>query len=205
MDDRRILAEEGETVTLSTTAGYLAFKPGFNAVKFYCASQWRMSLSPRLVHALVYDGTIYTEYTASVIHRPTATHLPLDGMTTSEKLYLGCNEPFLGVYVDLHATNKNAVVATLDVEYCSTAVALGAAIAWTDVAGDSDGTASGGATLAQDGVYTWTLPTPDSTWKRSALGTYAVPTHSKVYWIRMTPSTTLSATIDVEEIIPVYQ
>jgi len=193
---------EGETKSLSTTAGYIALKPGFHEVKLYCASAWRLALSPRLVHAVVYDGTNYTEYVQNVIDRSSSTHLPLDGMTTSQKLYLGFSEPALGAYFDLHATNVNAVAATLDVEYCSTAVDLGASIAFTDVASDSDGTDSGGATLAQDGVYTWTLPTA---WKRSSLGTSQAPLFSKCWWIRATPSTTLSATIDVEEIIPVYK
>jgi len=194
---------EGETKSLTTTVGYVALKPGFNEVMAYADKAWRIALGPKLMHALLYDGTNYTDYRESVTDRSSGTHLPLDGMTTSYKLYLGFSEPALGVYFDLHATNVNAINASLDVEYCSTAMAAGTALAWTDVAGDSDGTLSGSATLATDGVYTWTLP--GTAWKPSALGTWGAPIFSNCYWIRMTPSTTLSATIDVEEIIPVYQ
>ncbi len=194
---------EGETKTLSTTAGYIAVKPGFHEVKMYCATQWRLALSPSLRHALIYDGSTYTEYTANVTDRVSTTHMPLDAMPATTYCYLGFSEPALGVQLDLHATNVNAEVAALDVEYCSTGADVDQAIAFTDVAGDSDGTDSPGATLSKDGVYTWTLPT---SWKRSVLGTHDAPSkYSKCYWIRFKPTATLSATIDVQEIIPVYQ
>ena len=117
--------------------------------------------------------------------RSSSTHVPLDALGTSDYVYLGFSEPALGVYIDV-GTNVNATAATLDVEYCSTAAGVGSTIAFTDVAGDSDGTTSGGATLAQDGVYTWTLPTA---WKPSYLGTAAAPLFSYCWWIRFAPST----------------
>lgn len=189
----------GETVSLTTTAAHLAFLPSYQEVMFYCSSAWRMGLAPRLVHCVLYDGSTYTDYIGSVTDRVATTHMPLDGMTTSKYVYLGFNTPARGVYFDLDGTNKNAVTATLDVEYCSTAVGVGATIAFTDVAGDSDGTDSPGATLSKDGLYTWTVP---SAWVESTLGTVATPLFGKCYWIRFKPSATLSATIDVIEVIP---
>jgi hypothetical protein len=200
-----ILEVEGETKALSTTAGYIAVKPGFHEMKLYCASQWRLALSPALLHCLYYNGSTYTEYKTQATDRESTTHVPLDGMTTAHYLYLGFSEPALGVHITMGSNVNAADPTTLDVEYCSTAVALGATIAFTDVAGDSDGTNSGTVTLAQTGVYTWTLPTPDTTWKRSTLGTAAIPLYSNCYWIRFAPSATLSATVDLNEIIPVYR
>lgn len=195
-------AMEGETKALSTTAGYLAIKPGFSEVKMYCATAWRLALSPKLLHALYYAAAAgtYTEYVQLVTDGSSSTHMPLDAMLTTDIVYLGTRAPVLGFYIDV-GTNVNAVTATLDVEYCSTAVALGATIAFTDVAGDSDGTTSGGKTLAQDGVYTFTLPSI----VESYLGTYATPRFTKCYWIRFKPSAQLSATLDLNEIIPVYK
>ena len=196
-------AVEGETVVLSTTAGYLAVKPDWHEVKMYCASQWRLAQSPSLLHCLFYDGATatYTEYKTQATDRVSTTHVPLDAMATNDYLYMGFSEPALGVYVDI-GTNANANAATLDVEYASTAVAQGATLAFTDVAGDSDGTDSGGASLAVDGVYTWTLPTA---WVRTTLGTHATPLYTKCWWIRFVPSAALSATVDLNEIIPVYK
>lgn len=196
---------EGETIALSTTADYLLVKPGFHEVTMYCASQWRLALSPPLLHCLYYDtsaGT-YTEYKTQAADRDDTTHVPLDAMATGDYLYLGFSEPALGVYFNIDASNKNDNTATLDVEYCSTAVP--GTLAFTDVSGDSDGTDSAGDTLKQDGVYTWTLPSPASTWKESTLGTSATPLYTKCWWIRFAPSATLSATVDVIDLIPVYQ
>lgn len=63
---------------------------------------------------------------------------------------------------------------------------------FTDVAGDSDGTDSSG-TLAVDGLYSWTLPSSV---------TATVNGVSGLHWIRFAPSGALSATVDINEIIP---
>jgi len=193
---------EGETASLTTTASYLLVKPTFQEVKLYSASQWRMALSPALLHCLYYDASAgtYTEYRTQATDRVSTTHIPLDAMATTDYLYMGFSEPALGVYFNIDGTNKNDNVATLDVEYCSTAVP--GTLAFTDVAGDSDGTDAAGDTLKQDGVYTWTLPTA---WVESTLGTKAAPLYSKCWWIRFKPSATLSATVDIVDLIPVYK
>ncbi len=188
----------GETVSLTTTASHLAIRPNYHEVMLYCASAWRLGLAPKLLHVVYNTGTTYTEYVQNVTDRSTSTHVPLDAMADTDYLYLGFSEPSRGVYIDV-GTGVNAEVATLDVEYCSTAIALGANLAFTDVSGDSDGTTSGGATLAVDGLYSWNLPTA---WKKSFLGTYAAPLFSNCYWIRFKPSAALSAAVDINEIIP---
>ena len=201
--DKPLIAEEGETVTLAATAKYLAFKLGFDGVIMWCDTAWRRTLSPALVNVVLYDtglGT-YTSYRTVATDRLSTTHVPLDAMGTDDYLYLGFSEPALGCWFDI-GTNVQDEAATLDVEYCSTAVGLGATIAFTDVAGDSDGTDVAGDTLKQDGAYVWTLP---SAWKRSTLGTHAVPLYQKCFWIRFKPSATLDATTDINEIIPIYQ
>ncbi len=177
----------GETVSLTTTAASLALMPAYQEVMLYCASAFRMGLAPKLAHALVYNGTTYTEYSSLVTDRDSSTHLPLDGMTTATYLYL-CFEPYCprGFYIDV-GSNVNAVASSsLDVEYYNGS-------AWTDVASDSDGSSSGGVTLAQDGVYTFTLPASVETKINGLNG----------HWIRFCPNKTLSTTIDVNEIIPI--
>jgi len=204
--DKPLIAEEGETITLTGAGGtlyYLAFKPRFDGVIMWCDTAWRRALSPALVNCLLYDTglTTYTSYRTEATDGLAATHVPLDAMGTDDYFYMGFSEPALGVKFDI-GTNVQDEAASLDVEYCSTAVAQGATIAFTDVAGDSDGTDSAGDTLKQDGAYTWTLP---SAWKRSTLGTYAAPLYQKCYWIRFKPSATLDAATDINEIIPIYQ
>ena len=107
----------GETVNLTTTAAHLLVRPGYHEVMFYCASAWRYGLAPRLSVVKLYSTT-YTDYTSQAIDRDAATHVPLDAMTTAKKLYLGVTEPTRGFYFNLDGTNKNAIAASLDWEYC---------------------------------------------------------------------------------------
>ena len=200
--DKPLVAVEGETKTIGTTPVYLATKKGFDGVIMFCDTAWRRALSPALVNVLYYDtsAATWTSYKTEATDGLSTTHVPLDAMATGDYLYLGFSEPALGIYVDV-GSNVNGNHVDLDVEYSSTAVAAGATLAWTDVAGDSDGTDSTG-TMAQDGVYTWTLP---SAWVRTTLGTHAIPTYQKCYWIRFCPTGAMSATVDLNEIIPVYK
>ncbi len=190
-------------LTLAATAQYVAVQPGFREVKLYVAAAWKFALGPKLVHVLYYDATdsSYTEYVNNVIDKVSTTHLPLDAMATTDYVYLGFSDPVLGWYETIDSTNKNAEDATRDVEYCSTALTDSASLAWTDVAADSDGTTASSHTATQSGAYTFTLPTV----KRSFLGTWANKLFTKCYWYRWCPSATLSATIDVQEIIPIYK
>ena len=182
----------GETVSLTTTAYHLNFYPKYHEVKFYCASDWRMGIAPKLLDVVYYNGTTYTHYPTQGIDRSTATHVPLDGMTTAHKLYLRVSDPTRGFHFTIDGTNKNAETATLDFEYCS-AISSGVGT-FTDVASDSDGTDTGGATLNTSGLYSFTLPSVDY----GALTDIGGPG----YWYRFTPSATLSTTVDIQQIVP---
>lgn len=201
--DKPLTVEEGEQASLTTAVSYLAFKPGFDGVIMYSGSAWRRALSPALLHVLFYSASAgtYSSYKKQATDRDSSTHVPLDAMATDDYLYLGFSSPALGVYIDI-GSNANSVTATLDVEYCSTAVTPSSSLAFTDVASDNDGTDSGGATLAVDGVYTWALP---AAWVRSTLGVSGAPVYGKCWWIRFKPSSILSNPTDLNEIIPVYK
>jgi hypothetical protein len=255
----------GETVSLTTTAAHLGFMPNFHEVKVYCASDYRMGIAPKLAAVKLYTGSVYTDYTSQASDRVSTTHVPLDGMTTAKKLYLGVTEPTRGFYFN-PVSNVNAEAATLDVEYmydvsgkdyltltgtvsgalvvgetvtgsvsgatgvvvydnastdlvvkstagsfqlgenaagaseaCNTITAISPTAPgtgyFTDVAADSDGTDSGGATLAVPGLYSFTLPSV-------VKGGLADICGQSLYWYRFTPSATLSATVDIVDIIP---
>jgi len=193
---------EGETLTLGTSAGWKAVMPDYQEIKLYCAAAWRLALVPKLARVAYYDASAgtYTDYTKYATDR-SSTHVPLDGMVVADYLYLGFTGEVLGAYFDV-GSNVNSETATLDVEYCSTAQVMNSGtittpVAFTDVGTDGDGTTSGGATLAQDGVYTWALPS----FKKSAIDGLS---GEELYWIRFKPSATLSDPLDINEIIPVY-
>ena len=183
----------GETVSLTTTAAHLLYRPTYHEVMFYCASAWRMGIAPRLSRVKYYNASTYTDYTTEAIDRVDTTHVPLDAMATTHYLYLGFTSPVRGFYFNLDATNKNANAATLDMEFCSS-ISAGVGT-FTDVAGDSDGTDVAGATLGQDGLYSFTLPSV-------VQGALTGIDNEPLYWYRFAPSATLSATVDLIDIIP---
>ena len=256
----------GETVSLTTTAAHLGFMPRYHEVKVYCASDYRMGIAPRLARVKLYTGSAYVDYTTEATDRVSTTHVPLDAMPVTKKLYLGVTDPTRGFYIN-PVSNVNAEAATLDFEYmyaistpgylkitgtvaaafavdevgtgsvttatgtvvysddstyivvknCSgqfnlaeniTGSATGSLTTitaidpvapgtgyFTDVASDSDGTDSGGATLAVPGLYSFTLPAV-------VRGPLAGVDSESLYWYRFTPSATLSATVDIVDIIP---
>ena len=256
----------GETVSLTTTAAHLLYRPTYQQALMYCASDWRCGLAPKLATVKYYNGSTYTDYTSQATDRDAATHVPLDAMTTAHTLYLGVTGATRGFYFNLDVTNLNAVAASLDFEYLydtakpgylkitgtvSAALTVGETVTgqtsgvtathvyddgstyiivknmsggrfvigedidgaaqtcdditaidpvtpgtgyFTDVGTDSDGTLTGTETLSQDGLYAFTLPAVT----RGILTNLGGP----LYWYRFTPSATLSATIDVIDLIP---
>jgi len=256
----------GETVSLTTTAAHLLYRPNYHEIMLYCSSAWRMGLAPRLASVHYYNGTTYTNYTSQAVDRDSTTHVPLDAMTTAHTLYLGLTDRTRGFYFNLDGTNLNANAASLDWEYMydisdgyyrkltgtvSAALTVGETVTgqtsgatathvydngstyiivknlsgtflidedvdgaaqtcddisaielvsrgtpyFTDVSTDADGTLTGTETLSQDGLYAFVLPTV-------ARGAIAAISNDILYWYRFTPSATLSATIDVIDLIP---
>lgn len=132
-----------------------------------------------------------TDYTDAAQDADAATDVVLSSLDTfanGDAVYLGSHIPFRGVICDVDAANANA--STLSADYRKSD-GTWAALSVTD------GTASGGATFAQDGAITWTMPTD---WVAEALATAvsttgaAVPHRSApLYWARLKVSAALDA------------
>lgn len=184
-------------LTLSATvAGFVALEPGFKRAKLYCASPWKLLLCPALRVCAFKSGTTYTDYRASVTDKSDSTHMPLDGMTTAQTLYLATPTIMGGVYVDV-GSNVNAEAGS------ALAVKFYNGSAFADVVGDSDLTAGGGITLTKDGLYSWTVPASDPV-TGSTLGLSGLPhLDEPLHWISIAPSITLTGeTVDINELIP---
>ncbi len=108
---------EGETQALTTTAAFVAVKPNFQEVSLHCSSDWKLALTPALLHAIVYDGTNYTEYKDNVTDRSSSTHLPLDGATTSYAMYLGTSQQSRAFWIDMGSNVQSTGSRALDVNY----------------------------------------------------------------------------------------
>lgn len=103
----------------------------------------------------VYDAsnTAYVDYTRKVTDTRDDTKAVVLGAAT-DVAYLITNEPASAAILDLGSSvNSNAVTI---------AVKAWRSGSWTSVSGVSDGTASGGATLAVDGTISWTASASDT-------------------------------------------
>ena len=172
----------GESTALATTLAYgdiLQVRKGFKGLQFYCAAAFKFLTTPRIAKIVLYDASedVYHDITANGVDADTSTTFNLGTMTTTDILYVGAVDTYLGLSIDV--TSVNANTATFDEEYSSPG-------GWTDLpATISDGTISGGKTLAQDGVYTWGLP---SNWTPAQ-----VNGSEFLYYTRFIPSATLTA------------
>lgn len=106
-------------------------------------------------------------------------------LNAGQYFYVGSRRAFGRLTFDFGGT-VNANAATMTVQY------VDGANNWQTLT-ISDGTASGGATWAQDGTITWTIP---ADWDSNGLvGT------TRMYWVRLTPSANLTASVVINEIM----
>ena len=182
-------------VALTTTAALTALPAGtrwlsLEARNFVTAVVARIALNPYLV--IVEDiAGVFTDDSEVAQDGDTATTFDLDSLDTAANLnflYVGSHLPFRGVKVDV--TNVNGTASVLTVNYWNGS-------AWTDIT-DTDGTASGGVTLAQDGDVTWTVPTD---WATVAA---VIDPHGSelLYWTRWEVSVQLDSDVTIAEMLP---
>lgn len=189
----------GESATLATsitTAGFITAKHNYRSVQLYCAAAFKLLLPPRLAHVIFYDAsaTSYTDSTANAIDKDASTDVTIGAMQTDDYLYFMTSDVVSGFYIDMDASNVNAETATLDVEYYKSG-------GWADVSNDSDGTDNGGATLGQDGLYTFDAPTDALPIQKAD----AVNAVLGFYGFRFKPSAALSANTAINGILPIHK
>lgn len=146
-------------LSLTTTATFAALpknaKHLFMAPHTFASSAVvaRIAINPYLVILKTTNAlaSAPTEYSEAAQDGSTSTDVVLSSLGTAAQLdflYVGAVRPFGGVYCDVDAPNGTASVIT--VKYWD-------GDSWADISA-TDGTASGGASMAQDGSVTWTVP-----------------------------------------------
>ena len=173
----------GEEVALATTIAYgdiKSVRPKFKGVHIHCASDYKVLHTPRIDKVLLWDDSEkkFSDQTTAAVDRDSDTEVELGTMTTSDILYVGAVDIFLGLAIDIGTANSNASTTPPDVEYWMVD-------GWKDVSSDSDGTLSSTTSFAADGLYTWTIPTD---WKPTSVDG-SVP----LYYVRFKPLANLSA------------
>lgn len=199
-------------VALTTTVAYQGLVVGTNWIEITprnfasAAAVARFLLSPYLITVITRDSLttkVDPAYIRSLSDElqddDTTVALVLNSFDTAangDYIYIGSHIPFAGVRVD--GTNFNSNASTLTVNYWN-------GRSWVSISA-TDGTASAGATFAQDGSVTWTVPTQ---WASSSLNStgdsnYQVsPYDTSQYWTRWEVSAALDATVNVLRMQPI--
>lgn len=206
------------TVPASTgTPLCVNFRQSFREVliSFPSTAAVRMGFTPMVLDAYFFDEsatgvlewirltTLGAPNQPSMVDREAIDHPQvtsttyLDSMTTSDFIYVCFSRPSGGVYFDV--VNANANAATASAGY----IAESDVNAFTALTIATDGTASGGATLAVDGAMTWTTPTD---WRRTSLRALLGGTTAPElvgYWCRISVSAGLDAATSIQQIVGV--
>ena len=196
-ETRTLSTADGGTA-LSTTLALIPIPPRVSRLiiiprNFATAVVAKFALNPYLVVLKTLDNlATATDYSEAAQDADTATDIDLSSLDTAangDYLYVGSHQRFRGVRVDVDAANGNA--STLTVNYWN-------GTAWVTITA-TDGSASGGATIAVDGNVTWTVP---AAWVAASLEDIASPVPGsivpykdlKLYWTRWQVSAALDAT-----------
>jgi len=197
-------------VNLPYPTKYLLITPR----NFVTAVVCRYAINPYLVIGKTTDALVavanFTDASKNLQNNPVGTALSLNSLNTaanSNFLYVGAHLPFRGARVLVG--NVNATASVLTVKYWN-------GTAWTDITA-TDGTASGGATMAQNGNVTWTVPTAWQTGALSSAGLAAlagigdttlgaiaaagtnIATNPKLFWTRWQVSIQLGASVSITQ------
>jgi len=203
---RAASAADGGTA-LSTTAAFILLPDGINFLSiegrnYSTAVVAKVAVNPYLIVFKTTDNLeTITDYSKEAQDADTGTDVTLSSLDTAangDYLYVGSHLPFRGVRVDVDSANSNASVLT--VNYWN-------GTSWTSISA-TDGSASGGATFAQDGNITWTVPTA---WVKATLEEINSPSPSAwspqiyrndpFYWTRWQVSAALDSSTTLNSMI----
>lgn len=179
----------GEALTVPASSGSptsFAVRPGYTKVLVEPAAASRIQLAPKVKAAFFYDnsaaaGSKWIDLLGgneALLDRgqSNATGTTLDSAQAADFIYLGFDFPVRGVEVDV--VSANATASVLAATYSKDDDTFAGLT-------ETDGTASGGASLAQDGQITWTVPTD---WAKSDLRTVLsddLAPGAQLYWVRL--------------------
>ena len=202
---KRVSADTGDDLTTSTTYHIFPKNTRYMDIEgdnFSAATvKIEMAKIPYAVVLFTQDdfATAPTEFTREIQDNDAAANA-IDAMDTEANgdfIYVGSHVKFKGIRVLMADAQINGDNSVMTVKYWD-------GTNLTDIS-DTDGTASGGATFAQDGDITWTVP---SAWERGTLTDIESLTqpqqnvvpwcNQSIYWVKIEVSIVLDASVDIE-------
>ncbi len=185
----------GENVATATALAYgdvISVRRQYKGVHIHCASDYKVLHTPRIAKVLLWDDSEkkFSNQTIAAVDRDSDTEVELGTMTTSDILYVGAVDTFLGLAIDIGTANTNGSTTPPDVEYWTVD-------GWKDVSNDLDGTLSSSTSFAVDGLYTWDLP---SDWVPTSVNG-SVP----LYYVSFKPLANLSALTTLDGLTTIHK
>ena len=203
--DSPIYRLEGETLTVPASNGTRSaynVRPGYSEILVEPVLAMRMQLVPAIKGLYFKRATgDYRDLlgvTPIIFDRAVGVStIALSAMTSSDYLYVGTVGITGGFVVDIGAT-VNANAATLTAQYSDSLRA------WSTLTIASDGSSSGGATFAQDGLVLVTVP---SDWTPHSLADIVsgAPATRPLYWARYIVNATLTTAMLLRNLTPVAE
>lgn len=211
LNEARTATSTAGGLGLTTAAAVVGFPQGTSHVSLFARSFTtavvaKVALNPYLLIMKSADRLVSaTDYSAAAQNNPVGTGAILSALSTlaaGEAFYVGSHVQFRGIAVDMLGGSVNGNTAVLLAEYWN-------GTGWVSLSA-TDGTTSGGKTFAVDGNITWTVP---SAWTKEQLsqtrqpapqnppnnptqiGTLLPYNNQKQYWVRLSVSAALSATV----------
>ena len=195
----------GSDTSLTTTAGLILLPKGaqFLALEAYNHSAAGVAaqvlLNPFLTVVKTADaGATWTDYSEAAQDADAATDVTLSSLDTlanGDALWVGSWAPFAGLSADVDAANGNASV--LSGTYWN-----GTALSNISL---TDNTAAAGATFAQDGTITWSVPTDWAPCKLrdrlSGANNAVVNGVTDLYWVRLVVSAALDSSTTLNSLV----
>lgn len=192
MPDQKIAYIVGESVTYATGNLTRAVNIPYGAqgveVRITTTATNFWQFCPKLKQAFKFtaSGSVYRDDTVALSERGTNQTATFNSMTaTNDFIYIGCEVPFRGVYVNV--VNANGTASVLSGTYTKNDGTYAALTV-------TDNTASGGATLAIDNTITWTMPTD---WTKASVNGGA-----PLYYARLTTDGGTDSATSLAEVIP---
>jgi len=189
----------------------IALRHGFDSLVYEPAAACRVHLVPAITNLYFYDASEpmgsrwknLLDKDRSLINRHVAGDSQgyLNAMTANDYLYIGTRRRVGGYRLDMDSALVNAVATTLTGAYSSQWGFVTTAI--------TDGTASGGATLAQDGNIT--IDSVPATWGAYPLSKYMNrnvlrgTAGEQCFWFRLSVDATLTAGVEIEKVVPMAE
>lgn len=209
--DAPILELYGQQVAPQTSANLIAarrslnVRAGFNEILIEPEVEVRVALCPKIVGVYWYDAS--ADIFHDLLRENGEEEAMLDSgktgvatftLATADFLYVGAVARYGGFQLDINDSIVNNNAATLTCAYPS------AGSVWTALT-ITDGTDSGGATMAQDGNITFTVAVAPAqgVWRSDTLrqltGLASAPNEPPAYWLRFDTSALLDV-VDIQQL-----